>query len=132
MGEIVIEEENTPQTNNVIAFTGGRVRNTLPSTMKEVEESLQANRAYFVDEFLTIKLQELMNQLFFNGFPVDNPDFLKRVIMCGEIYRSVLYNSIDVPHPLYKLIEENIEEFVKKSNVSEVLDAIEMDEMDDE
>ena len=98
-------------SDNVIKFPKVSVANkpTLPRTEEELFKSISLNRMMLVDELIDTFLTDTASKLFFQGFPIENKAFFQEFVFVGELMRSMLYNSVDVEHPMYEILEKNKE-----------------------
>ena len=98
-------------SDNVIKFPKVSVANkpSLPRTEEELFKSISLNRMMLVDELIDTFLTDTASKLFFQGFPIENKDFFQEFVFVGELMRSMLYNSVDVEHPMYEILEKNKE-----------------------
>jgi hypothetical protein len=60
-----------------------------------------------VDEVVNTMFNKMGSQLFFQGFPIDDQEFFQDYVLVGEMLRALLYNSVDVDHPLYQVLLDN-------------------------
>ena len=98
-------------SDNVIKFPKVSVANkpNLPRTEEELFKSISLNRMMLVDELIATFFTDTASKLFFQGFPIENKDFFEEFVFVGELMRSMLYNSVDVQHPMYEIVEKNKE-----------------------
>ncbi len=98
-------------SDNVIKFPKVSVANkpNLPRTEEELFKSISLNRMMLVDELIDTFFTDTASKLFFQGFPIENKDFFEEFVFVGELMRSMLYNSVDVQHPMYEIVEKNKE-----------------------
>lgn len=96
-------------SDNVIKFPKVSVANkpNLPRTEEELFKSISLNRMMLVDELIDTFFTDTASKLFFQGFPIENKDFFEEFVFVGELMRSMLYNSVDVQHPMYEIVEKN-------------------------
>ena len=81
----------------------------LPRTEEDLFKSISLNRMMLVDELIDTFFTDTASKLFFQGFPIENKDFFEEFVFVGELMRSMLYNSVDVQHPMYEIVEKNKE-----------------------
>ena len=98
-------------SDNVIKFPKVSVANkpNLPRTEEDLLKSISLNRMMLVDELIDTFFTDTASKLFFQGFPIENKDFFEEFVFVGELMRSMLYNSVDVQHPMYEIVEKNKE-----------------------
>lgn len=79
----------------------------LPQTEEETIKAITINRMMLVDEVINSELSRLATKMMMQGFPVEDGKFFKDYILVGEMMRAILYNSVDIEHPLYDIITSN-------------------------
>ena len=97
-------------SNNVIKFPKESIRDKTPDLPKNEEELFKAitvNRMMLVDEVVNSLFNNMGTKLYFQGFPIDDKQFFQDYVLVGEMLRSLLYNSVDVEHPLYQVLLDN-------------------------
>ena len=76
-------------------------------TEDELFKSNHSQRMMLVDEVVNTMFNKMGSQLFFQGFPIDDQEFFQDYVLVGEMLRALLYNSVDVDHPLYQVLLDN-------------------------
>ena len=97
-------------SNNVIKFPKESIRDKTPDLPKNEEELFKAitvNRMMLVAEVVNSLFNNMGTKLYFQGFPIDDKQFFQDYVLVGEMLRSLLYNSVDVEHPLYQVLLDN-------------------------
>ena len=97
-------------SNNVIKFPKESIRDKTPDLPKNEEELFKAitvNRMMLVDEVVNSLFNNMGTKLYFQGFPIDDKQFFQDYVLVGEMLRALLYNSVDVEHPLYQVLLDN-------------------------
>ena len=97
-------------SNNVIKFPKESITEKTPDLPKNAEELFKAstvNRMMLVDEVVNSLFNNMGTKLYFQGFPIDDKQFFQDYVLVGEMLRSLLYNSVDVEHPLYQVLLDN-------------------------
>ena len=97
-------------TDNVIKFPKENMREKtpdLPKTEDELFKAITINRMMLVDEVVNTLFNNMGTKLYFQGFPVDDKEFFQDYVLVGEMLRAVLYNSVEVDHPLYQVLLDN-------------------------
>jgi hypothetical protein len=81
-----------------------------------------------VDEVVNSLFNNMGSKLFFQGFPIDDPEFFQDYVLVGEMLRALLYSSVDVEHPFYQVILDNRE---KLKDLTEKGDLVIMEDDED-
>jgi hypothetical protein len=119
-------------SDNVIKFPKERMTQDktphLPQTDEELFKSITINRMMLVDEVVNSLFNNMGSKLFFQGFPIDDPEFFQDYVLVGEMLRSLLYSSVDVEHPFYQVILDNRE---KLKDLTEKGDLVIMEDDED-
>jgi hypothetical protein len=119
-------------SDNVIKFPKEKISNDrtphLPQTDEELFKSITINRMMLVDEVVNSLFNNMGSKLFFQGFPIDDPEFFQDYVLVGEMLRSLLYSSVDVEHPFYQVILDNRE---KLKDLTEKGDLVIMEDDED-
>jgi|TARA_Y100000114_G_scaffold44711_1_gene40359 hypothetical protein len=79
----------------------------LPKTEEDLFKAITVNRMMLVDEVVNTMFNKMGSQLYFQGFPIDDKEFFQDYVLVGEMLRALLYNSVDVDHPLYQALLDN-------------------------
>lgn len=79
----------------------------LPQTENEVMKAIAINRMIYVDDIVNQMFSNIATRLYQQGYPIDEEVFFKDFILIGELTRSILYNSVEVEHPLYDIVTKN-------------------------
>jgi len=100
--------------SNVIQFPFERMgvspivkERNLPQSEEETIKAITINRMMLVDEVVNTEFSRLATKMMMQGFPVEDSGFFKDYIFVGEMMRAILYNSVDIEHPLYDIITSN-------------------------
>jgi hypothetical protein len=100
--------------SNVIQFPLERMgvspivkERNLPQSEEETIKAITINRMMLVDEVVNTEFSRLATKMMMQGFPVEDSGFFKDYIFVGEMMRAILYNSVDIEHPLYDIITSN-------------------------
>jgi len=119
-------------SDNVIKFPKEKISNDrtphLPQTDEELFKSITINRMMLVDEVVNSLFNNMGSKLFFQGFPIDDPEFFQDYVLVGEMLRALLYSSVDVEHPFYQVILDNRE---KLKDLTEKGDLVIMEDDED-
>jgi len=100
--------------SNVIQFPLERMgvspivkERNLPQSEEETIKAITINRMMLVDEVVNTEFSRLATKMMMQGFPIEDSGFFKDYIFVGEMMRAILYNSVDIEHPLYDIITSN-------------------------
>lgn len=100
--------------SNVIQFPLKRMgvspivkERNLPQSEEETIKAITINRMMLVDEVVNTEFSRLATKMMMQGFPIEDSGFFKDYILVGEMMRAILYNSVDIEHPLYDVILNN-------------------------
>ena len=118
-------------SNNVIKFPKESIRDKTPDLPKNEEElfkSITVIRMMLVDEVVNSLFNNMGTKLYFQGFPIDDKQFFQDYVLVGEMHRSLLYNSVDVEHPLYQVLLDNRD---KLKDLTDKGDLVIMEDDDD-
>lgn len=118
-------------TDNIIQFPKDRMSDKtpdLPKTEEELFKAITVNRMMLVDEVVNTMFNKMGSQLYFQGFPIDNKEFFQDYVLVGEMLRALLYNSVDVDHPLYQALLDNRD---KLKDLTDKGDLVIMEDEDD-
>ena len=118
--------------DNIIQFPKDRMvdgHSLLPTNEEELVKSISIHRMMLVDEVVNSMFSNMGSKLFLQGFPVDDKAFFQDFVLVGEMLRALLYNSVNVDHPLYQALEDNRE---KLKDLTEKGDLVIMEDEDED
>ena len=82
---------------NVIQFPGNKTK----PVQQEIDDFYEKELSKaFIEDFVDKVGHGLVNELYNNGYDVDNEEFVLRYMYSLEVMKSVLYNSKEIDHGL--------------------------------
>ena len=90
-------------SDNILKFPQDRVIRKVAQNSNEEKETVQRNKAKFVERILDHYGIALINKLAFHGFDPEDDKFMYDYIFTMETLRSCLYRNVGLSHPLQQL-----------------------------
>lgn len=100
--------------NNIIEFPKNSVKPKNANDEKQLIKSFEENKKIYVDHLVEHYTHQLINKLGMHGFDVYENEFLRNYFYNCEVLRMVLYDSLNIYHPLKEHVKETIDKFEKE------------------
>lgn len=85
-----------------------------PQSLEAMQEEVKANKQKFINGIVDHYCGQLINKFSANGLNVETEEFLRDFAFGIEAMRSGLYRSVNVTHPLQKVLDSTIEKLEKE------------------
>lgn len=95
------------ETNNVVIFPKSNNRTELPTSKEEVNEILEDNKSYHIQQTLDFITPMIFSHLNIAGFsPNDDEKSVKEGAFIVEAIRSHMYSHYGLKHPFQNLVDK--------------------------
>lgn len=99
-----IERSRLVADDNVIIFPITK-SGSAPTTLEEVQESVDAIRQIRIDECLDALVISFMEGMAVSGFDIDDEDHNKDIALVASSIRSLMLKTMGMPHPFQDIAE---------------------------
>lgn len=100
------EDEDTP--TNIVSFPEERIREV--RTPEGFSEKLLNHKMVFAETVIDDYMSDLYRRLYLSGIDVETTEFLRHYTYVVDSLRAIIYNSIDINHPLIEHIKTYAED----------------------
>ena len=104
---VVTATSNTE--NKILRFPENRIVRGRSINRDQFNEDIAEHKIKYIDYILSKNMSMLYTKLGLEGINTETEIFYKDFSFVVETLRSAMYRSVDLPHPIQEIVDENFE-----------------------
>jgi hypothetical protein len=106
----------------ILRFPENRIVRGRPINTEQFNEDMAEHKIKYIDYILSRNMSMLYTKLGLEGINTETEVFYKDFSFTVETLRSALYRTVELPHPIQEIVDENFECDMESEENSETIE----------